>query len=101
MHLRICLKTARCFLIAAFQQVQLRVVLRNIERIVAMHRFKPYRRLEAALGFNLLDAVPIEEMKRAAESGSLSAEDAPRLDRFLTSRWPQVLQENETETDTA
>ncbi len=101
MHLRICLKTSRCFLAASLQQGQLRLVLRNIERVVSMHRFKPYRRLETALGFNLLDAVPIEEMKRVAESGELAAEDAQRLNRFLTSRWPQVLSETDSPADTA
>ena len=66
-----------------------------------MHRFKPYRRLEVSLGFNLLDAVPIKEMKRAAESGALAEEDAPRLSRFLTSLWPQVLSETDSPADTA
>jgi hypothetical protein len=100
-HLRICLKTSRRFLMNFLEQGEIRFVLRNIERVVSMHRFKPYRRLETSLGFNLLDAVPIEDMKRAAESGTLPEEDAQRLSRFLTSRWPQVLHESETETDTA
>jgi hypothetical protein len=82
LHLRVCLKTAGRFLAKFLQQGEIRFVLRNIERIVLAHRFKPYRRLEGSLGFNLLDAVPIDEMKRAAESGSLAEEDAQCLSRF-------------------
>ena len=102
LHLRICLKTARHFLTQALEQGELRQLLWNIERLVSAHHLKPYRRLETSLGFNLLDAIPIEEMKAARESNAMPEEQKQRLGRFLNQRWPQVLHESETtETDTA
>jgi hypothetical protein len=101
-HLRICLLTARQFLAEFLAQGNIRFVLSNIERLISFHRFKPYRRLEAALGFNLLEAVPVDEMRLTAQEQKLPPEGAQRLCRFLDQRWPQVLNESETaETDTA
>jgi hypothetical protein len=91
LHLRVCLKTARRFLAEALLQRNLRHVFWNIERLVAAHKLKAYRRLEKELGFNILDAVPIEDMNAAAEETVLPPGDRERLTRFLGTRWVQLL----------
>jgi hypothetical protein len=89
-HLRICLQTARQFLAEILGQREIRPLFWNIERLISAHRFKPYRKLEQSLGFNLLEAVPVDEIRVAHESGDLSATDRERISRFLNQRWPQV-----------
>jgi hypothetical protein len=90
LHLRICLRTARCFLAETLTQGEIRQLFWNIERLISAHQFKPYRKLQQSLAFNLLDAVPIEEIQKACKSGDFPAADQERLSRFLDQRWPQI-----------
>ena len=98
-HLRICLKTARRFLAEVLAQREIRQLFWNIERVIAAHRFKPYRKLEKTFGFNLLDAVPIEEIRTAAKGSDMPPEDQQRLSRFIDHRWPQTLGEGEENSE--
>jgi hypothetical protein len=89
-HLRVSFKTARSFLVETLNSGELRQMFWNIERLIAAHHFKPYRRLEKSIGFNILDAVPIADLRAASTANRLSPENKDRLSRFLENRWAKV-----------
>ncbi len=95
MHLRVSLQTSRAFITELLQQREIRHVFWNSERLIAVHQMKPYRRLEQDKGFNVLDAIPIDRIKCAADSPGLSEADKQKLTNFAERRWPQILETGE------
>jgi hypothetical protein len=89
-HLRVCLEAANCFLAELVQQREVRMVLTNMERLLALHGWKPTGRLETEHQFSILSAIPIENIRDAARDEMVPLEDRKRLERFCSLRWPQA-----------
>ena len=90
LHLKVCLLTSRSFIVQLLSESRIRQVLWNVERLIAAGQLKPYRRLEAEHGLNILSAVPIQEIAAAAAHAGLSEEDRKRLQHFVAERWKRV-----------
>lgn len=56
-----------------------------MERLIAASQNKPYQRLEEELGFRILSAVPVEEIRNST-AAALPEEDRNRLRNFLKLR---------------
>jgi hypothetical protein len=89
LHLRVSLVTANRFIAQLLREAKIKQVLWNVERLIAGSQNKPYQRLEARLGFKILSAIPIQQI-REATGDNLSEEDRNRLQNFQKLRWPQV-----------
>jgi hypothetical protein len=90
LHLKISLLNCNRFILELLKEGKARLVLWNIERLIAASQTKAYRRLEREHNFRLLSAVPLAEIQRASASGAMPEEDRNRLRQFLSVRWPQV-----------
>jgi hypothetical protein len=90
LHLRVCLAASRFFLNQILADGNIRIALWNIERIISAHQFKPYKRLEKDLNFNVLEAIPLEGIRQFSTSPSLSEKDRERLSQFLEIRWKSL-----------
>lgn len=87
LHLKVSLRTSRAFITELLQKQEIRHVLWNSERLIAAHRLKPYTRLEKKYSLNILEAIPIEDLKRAADDRSQTQENRSRLANFVNLRW--------------
>ncbi len=90
LHLQVCLQTSRKFIVELLSDQQVRQALRECERLIAAHQSKPYRKLEKQGQFNLLDSIPIAEIRHAADSPGHSLDNRKRLRNFINLRWEQV-----------
>jgi hypothetical protein len=90
MHLRVSLEASRRFIAELLGGQEVRLALRECERLIAAHQSKPYRKLEKQAQFNLLDSIPIAEIKQAADSSVQSPEDRDRLSNFINLRWDRM-----------
>ena len=90
LHLKVCLKSSRLFIAELLAGQDARPALRECERLIAADQSKPYRKLEKEGQFNLLDAVPIAEIQRAADRPDQPPDNRQRLRNFINLRWEQV-----------
>ncbi len=91
LHLKTSLVTANHFITQLLEETKIKQVLWNVERLIGASQNKPYRRLEQKHGFEILSAIPIEQIQRAAANNLLPEEDRKRLQNFQRTRWPQVV----------
>jgi hypothetical protein len=90
-HLRVSLAASRAFITEALKQ-SARLALWNCNRLIDIHRHQPTRQMEQKHGFLILDAIPIESIKAAAQArGNLLEEDRTRLQKFVRIQWPRVV----------
>jgi len=82
LHLRISLVASHRFLTELLGQHEIRRVLWNCERIIAVSRLKPYGRLEAQYSLDILGAIPITEIQRYAENKRHSEAHRKQLSKF-------------------
>jgi hypothetical protein len=90
LHLKVSLLTSRAFISQLITKAKSKQVLWNVERLIAASQIKAYQRLEVKHGFQVLSAVPIQEMEAATTSSGLPEEERNRLQQFMTKRWPRV-----------
>jgi len=90
MHLRVCLAASRCFLNQIVSEAKIRMALWNIERLIAAHQFKPYKRLETQFRFNVLDGIPHDDILNHSTNPALDEADRNRLSQFLNVRWKSL-----------
>jgi hypothetical protein len=90
LHLRVSLETSKAFIEQLLRQQAIRELLWNCERLIQAHHLKPYLKLAAQHGFNILGAVPIESIKAASLDSSLDQALRERLANFCGFRWPQA-----------
>jgi hypothetical protein len=90
LHLRVCLQASNRFLQELLGQREVRQVLWNCERLIAAAHLKPYRRLQSQHKLDVLNGIPIDEMRRERASQNQSAEDRRRLSNFVNVRWKEV-----------
>ncbi len=93
LHLKTSLVTANHFIKQLLHETKIKQVLWNVERLIAVSQYNPYRRLQEKHGFEILTAVPVRQIQEAAESNTLPEEDRNRLQNFQSTRWPQVLRQ--------
>jgi hypothetical protein len=53
---------------------------------------KPYRKLETQFNFDLLSAIPIDDLQRIAADQNQREEDRSRLANFVKLRWARLLE---------
>jgi hypothetical protein len=87
-HLRVCLKTSQCFIREVLAQ-DARLALWNCNRLIDAQRQARNQKLERTFGFRILDAVPIDSIRTAADQ--YPAPDKERLHKFLQIQWPRVM----------
>ncbi len=89
--MKVSLKSSHEFISELLAQEDLRLVLRDCERLItARESSKPFRRLEKQYRFSILQAIPIDKIKRAAADRARSAEDRKRLANFIHLRWERL-----------
>lgn len=89
LHLKVCLLASNAFITEALGQSG-KLALWYVERILRLAVQSRHLRLAAKYGFDLREAIPIQQIQmRITELGSQS-EAANVLDRFLNLRWPEV-----------
>lgn len=83
--------------LAACQEFLSEVVLRdtsytlwNCNRLIRASQESRNQRLERKYLFRILSAIPIANMRAAAERASLPGQDRERLQRFLKLQWPRI-----------
>ena len=91
LHLKVSLNASRKFIAELLGEQEARLALRECERLIAAHQSKPYRKLEKQGQFNLLDSIPIAEIKQAADSRVQSPDNRKRLRNFVSLRWDLVV----------
>ncbi len=97
LHLEVCLKCSRAFLSELLGQQEVRLVLRDCERLITAHESsKAFRRLETEYQFSILSGIPVEAMKQASVDRDQSAENRARLSKFLELRWKRVIKSSES-----
>lgn len=90
LHLRASLAASAAFIAQLLSQKAVREALWNAERLIEAHQLKPYAKLAAKCGFEVLSAVPIKRMKQVCRDESSDASDRKRISNFCNLRWPQV-----------
>jgi len=91
LHLEVSLKASRKFIAELLGEHEARLALRECERLITAHQSKPYHKLEKQGHFNLLDSIPIAEIKQAADSPGHSPDNRKRLRNFINLRWDRVV----------
>lgn len=89
-HLEFSIRAAACYLGELLEKGEVRTMLREIERILQTAAFSWVPKLAREHRFRLLDAIPLEMLRRAAVDHSLSAPDREKVTRFLEIRWSAV-----------
>jgi hypothetical protein len=91
LHLKVSLKSSHAFISELLAQEEVRLVLRDCERLItARESSKPFRRLEKQHRFSILEAIPIEKIKQAAIDRNQSADNRKRLANFIHFRWARL-----------
>lgn len=87
-HLILCLRASAHY-IGELLSANARLAMDECERLLHSHSLKPFRRLQREQGFDLLDAIPLAEIRRmAAEAPDPDVQR--KLSSFLEKRWPRV-----------
>lgn len=89
-HLLVCLEASGHYLKELLAVGHVKVVLREVERLISVQATKPAHRLERTHRFKLLSAIPIEAFRPAAKNPALPMIERQRLKNFLAKRWPGV-----------
>lgn len=90
LHLKVSLQTSQRFIAHLLRQRAIREALWNCERLLAARQLKPYRKLQAQYKFNVLSAIPVDDIKRAADDPAQPPDDRQRLANFLNLRWERL-----------
>jgi hypothetical protein len=98
-HLRVCLQAAKMFISELVQAGEVRSALWNCERLLTLHGLKATLRLEREHGFQVLSAIPIESIRRAADETTGIEKDRQRLAGFVARRWARVAEGKAAQAD--
>ena len=88
--MRLCLRASHAFIAQLVAQKAIREALWNCERLIETHHLKPTIKLARQYGFNLLNAIPMENIGQASSDVTFDESDRKRLANFCNIRWPQV-----------
>jgi hypothetical protein len=89
-HLKTSPVTATRFIIQLLREAKIKLVLWNVERLIAASQNKPYQRLEKKHRFKVLSAIPIQQIRERATNDLLVEEDRKTPAEFSKGVWPQV-----------
>lgn len=90
LHLVVSLQASRAFILQLIRQGAIRETLWNCERLIHAHQLKASKKVEKKFGFDLLSAIPIEEIKHASTTESIPSSDRKRLGNFWKIRWLNI-----------
>ena len=86
-HLQIAIAASREFIAEAIQK-NVKFGLWNCNRVMVAQKIKQHRQMEEQYGFKLLEAVPIDHIKRLADTPSFVGHD--KLAKFVTEHWARA-----------
>lgn len=89
-HLRVCITASQHFIRQLLEQDAVRHILWNCERLISIHKLKPIAKLQQKHRFNLLDAIPIQDLKTWAADSRRSEGDRRKISNFVDKRWTRV-----------
>jgi hypothetical protein len=96
LHLRVSIEVSRPFIVEILAENP-RLALWNCRRLIDSHLMKVHQKLEGRYGFSILEAIPVVQIRAAAETVR-SAETRKRLTNFLENHWPRVAGTGDSKT---
>ena len=90
LHLKVSIEASKHFIIELLKAKEAKPALWNCQRLIDCHQMKPIRRLEVQHQCNILDAIPIAELRRESHNPEQPAEGRGKLKKFCAFQWPRV-----------